>query len=246
MKKFVLILLLILTLALPKLAFAQNGDAVLPLVFNRDFGYADNKQIQGTFSLKVKSDFELTKVEYFIDDQVVFSSTEPPYRYQFNTAQFDPGEHVIYAIGYKSDGTTIKSRTITRKFITSEEAYGNVKKLILPFIALVAIISLGSVTLSVLIGRHKEFQPGVYGIAGGAVCPRCGLPFSRSALAPNLIIGKLQRCPHCGKWSVVPRASKQALHEAEARLERRETQEINEVAEKDDYRKLLDESRFDD
>lgn len=58
---------------------------------------------------------------------------------------------------------------------------------------------------------------GNYGLAGAAICPRCGKPFARPPLGLNLLVGKLSRCPHCGKWSVVARATPAALAEAEAR-----------------------------
>jgi hypothetical protein len=70
----------------------------------------------------------------------------------------------------------------------------------------------------VLLGRRTPFRLGEYGLAGGAVCRRCGLPFSRHSLAPNLLLGKLERCPHCGKWSIVRQASRAELEIAEARF----------------------------
>jgi hypothetical protein len=63
-----------------------------------------------------------------------------------------------------------------------------------------------------------SFVPGQYSLAGGAVCPRCELPYSRKTFSPNLLVGKLERCPHCGKIAVVGRASPSALEAAEARL----------------------------
>ena len=56
-----------------------------------------------------------------------------------------------------------------------------------------------------------------YGLAGGAVCRSCGLPFARDMLAMNLLMGKLTRCPHCGNWAVLPAASPAALEAAEER-----------------------------
>ncbi len=32
----------------------------------------------------------------------------------------------------------------------------------------------------------------------------------------NLVVGKLDRCPHCGKWSLVQRVPQALLHEEEA------------------------------
>lgn len=57
---------------------------------------------------------------------------------------------------------------------------------------------------------------GNYGPAGGAICPHCGRTFARQLLSPNLVVGKLSRCPHCGKWSVVAAASASALAAADA------------------------------
>jgi hypothetical protein len=56
-----------------------------------------------------------------------------------------------------------------------------------------------------------------YGSAGGAVCRKCGLPFARNALDLNVLMGKLVRCPHCGKWAVLPAASPAELAAAEER-----------------------------
>lgn len=88
---------------------------------------------------------------------------------------------------------------------------------------------IAGVVLLVVVGRRllllsgskqaaaSSDAPGDYGLAGGAICPGCGKPFARHPLAPNLLAGKLSRCPHCGKWSVVARATPAALAEAEAR-----------------------------
>ncbi|HEY62859.1 MAG TPA: hypothetical protein G4N95_09450 [Anaerolineae bacterium] len=246
MKRSFLFLSLLALFVCPTIVNAQSNGDTLPLVFSRDFGYGAGNQIQGTFSLKVKDYEDLERVDYLFDDRVVFSSTEPPFRFQFNTAQFGEGIHSIYAIGTKTDGSTIQSNKITREFISSTEAYSNVGKFIIPLLAIVGIISLGGVMLPLVFGRKKTHQPGVYGAAGGAVCPKCGLPFSRSIFAPNLLIGKLQRCPHCGKWSIVPRASKQALADAELRLASDGKIDINKSTGKDEVRQMIEDSRFEE
>ena len=63
-----------------------------------------------------------------------------------------------------------------------------------------------------------SFMPRQYDVSGGAVCPRCELPYSRKTLSPNHLFGKLERCPHCGKIAVVRRATVATLEAAEARL----------------------------
>ena len=53
-------------------------------------------------------------------------------------------------------------------------------------------------------------------MAGGAICPRCQRPFARGVLSPNLLVGKLERCPFCGKWSVLAARPLAELRAAEA------------------------------
>ncbi len=65
-------------------------------------------------------------------------------------------------------------------------------------------------------GTAAKSAFGRYGPAGGAICPRCGQIFARQLLSPNLVTGKLSRCPHCGKWSIVAAASPTVLAAAEA------------------------------
>jgi hypothetical protein len=97
-----------------------------------------------------------------------------------------------------------------------------------------------------LMGRGKEFRSGQYGAAGGAVCPRCTFPYSRNILAPNLVVGKLQRCPHCGKWAIVPRASQSNLEAAEERWAREGTSTVEAPSEEERVRQMLDDSRYDE
>ena len=97
----------------------------------------------------------------------------------------------------------------------------------------------------VLMGRGKTFKPKQYGVAGGAVCPRCTFPYSRNMLAPNLLVGKLQRCPHCGKWAIVPRASQTALDSAEQRWSKEGTSSVEAPSEEEKLRQQIDDSRYD-
>lgn len=93
--------------------------------------------------------------------------------------------------------------------------------LILGFVIVAAVILLmvGRQVLSKP-GKPAALEPGQqrnYGVAGGAVCRGCGLPFARSVMDINMLTGKLVRCPHCGKWGVLPAASPLELRAAEER-----------------------------
>jgi ribosomal protein L32 len=97
------------------------------------------------------------------------------------------------------------------------------------------------------LNRNQEFKLGEYGMAGGAVCKACGLPFSRHTFSPNLLVGKLERCPHCGKTAIARRATPDQLAEAEARLQ---AEEGGGMAQSDEspeerLRRQIEQSRYD-
>ena len=83
-----------------------------------------------------------------------------------------------------------------------------------------------------------------YGPAGGAICPKCGRPFARNLLSPNLLAGKLSRCPHCGKWSVVSRATPAALAAVEAASSASTPSPAADLSPEEKLRRQIDESRY--
>ena len=246
MKKHILFLVLCLLL-LPTTAQAQEDTEGIELRLTRDWGYGGfSGDIQGTFSYRVTGPDNLVRVECYMDDEAIAEITSPPFNYQFNTDNFEPGSHTMYAIGYTPDGTAMESKKITRVFLSAEAAGNMTKVIIVPILIIVGIATFAGILGPVLLGRHKRHRPGVYGPAGGAVCPRCTFPYSRSILALNLLVGKLSRCPHCGKWAIVARASISALEAAEERLADEGQSTIETETEEEKLRKMIDESRFEE
>ena len=243
MRKIYFIAVLLLC-AIPAVALAQDEE--LSLRLTRDFGYGAGAQIQGKFSLRVDGPDNVVKVDFIIDGETVHTATEPPYRYQFNTNEYAPGMHTMTAIGYKADGTPVHGAEFVRQFLSDDQAKSSTMKLIVPVLVIVGIATLLGALGPVLIRRGKEFKPGSYGTAGGAVCPRCTFPYARSIMAPNLVVGKLSRCPHCGKWAVVTAASQAALAAAEVRLAADNQGEVKQDSETEKLRQRMDESRFED
>lgn len=151
----------------------------------------------------------------------------------------------MFAEGVLSDGTILESNHISKIFLSSDQAFGETQQIIGPILIGTALLTLLGVGVPLLANRNKVFVLGKYGPAGGVVCPRCELPFSRSVLSPNLLVGKLVRCPHCGKITISPRASNTRLQEAESRYTRIDEPGMAHPG-KDDLHKLLDDSRFED
>lgn len=225
-------------------AAAQSQEADLRLRLRRDFGYGAGTQIRGRFSMIVDELDGLQRVEFLIDDEVVGNDSEAPFRLQFNTSGYELGWHTLRAVGFTVDGRELRSNVFQRQFVT-----GSASTYIV--VAVVALI-LGFRLVSYLVTRNKatEQKKYVYGMYGGAICPRCGRPFSRHWWAPNLIAGKLDRCPHCGKWHFSTRATPQMLASAERFADELDAEEGDAVErpgkgdEEEQLRKRLDESRF--
>ena len=63
----------------------------------------------------------------------------------------------------------------------------------------------GAIVLLVVLNRATTSVPATTpGLFGEAICPECGRVYARSALALNLGARRLERCPHCGRWHLVP------------------------------------------
>lgn len=233
--------------------YAQSEDE-LNLKLSRDFGYSSGTgRIQGTFSMHVSGPDNLTRVEFLMDDNILGEVNDPPFRFQFNTDSYSEGVHTMIARGYTSDGKVLSSNERRAEFVSSEEVPQQVLKIILPIFALIFVISIISILIPTLTGKGKKStvplgSPRSYGMSGGAICPKCKRPFGINVLAINLLIGKLDRCPHCGRWTIVQRASVQELRMAEA-AELEQTPQDNgelQLSEEDKLKKEIDESKYQD
>lgn len=240
-------ILLLVSLAVVAAQPALQQEPELAVSLSRDFGYGgfDNR-IEGLFTIRAEGPEDLVRVDFYIDSESINSDANAPFAYQFTTNDFAPGEHRLYAIGSTSSDTQVRSNELIRVFLTPEQAGGAVYEVVVPILAIaLAAIALTAV-VPMLLNRGKRPVLGQYGALGAAVCPKCGLPSSYNFLAPNMVVGKLQRCPHCGKWSIMRRASPAELAAAEALWRRQESG--SGAAQPDDeanrQRRQIDDSRY--
>jgi hypothetical protein len=218
-------------------------DEELTLNFSRDWGYSSGSgKIQGVFSMKVTSSVSLTQVTFYIDSLEIGKADKEPYKIQFNTDDYPAGIHTMYAIGVTSDGRELKTKKVKTEFISAEESNKAALSILGPILGLALIIVVVSAIVPVLTSRkNSPLQAGTqrnYGIAGGTICPKCKRPFARHILAPNMFLGKLERCPHCGKWCVARLYSIDLLREAE------KAELINPIKRDDDSDNSLGDDNF--
>lgn len=201
------------------LAIGQDDQPPLTLSLRKEFGYRGGNQIQGKFILHVEGPEDLAQVQYLIDGKVIGEVGMAPFDLSFNTSAYPLGQHTVQAKGLTVDGVTLTSERYEVVFISAEAGARAAVTIILPILAGIVVVTILSHLVSGRFGRRSDAtRPGEYGIAGGAVCSKCGLPFSRHVLSPNLIAGKLERCPHCERWAIVRRAGPAELEIAEAKL----------------------------
>lgn len=234
-------------------ALAQEPEELI-LSLRRNFGYSSGTgRIQGNFTASASGPENLSQVVFLIDGQEMGVVTQSPFEIKFDTDNFDLGVHTLSAIGYTADGQELQSTGQRREFVPAEEGWQTAGKIAIPIFGVVFLIMLLSFVLPMVLGRGKRSSvplgaPRSYGMLGGAICPKCGRPFGMHIWGFNLVAGKFDRCPHCGRWSLVNRASTSALHAAEAaELEGTGTEpSAPAVSSEEEIRKELDDSRYQD
>ena len=242
------LLLAALLLAAAALPAAAQEQPELRLRMSRDFGYAAGSDIQGTFSITASGPDDLARVVFFIDGARMGEAAQPPFKLRFDTGQYSLGPHTIYALGTTAAGREVRSNEIHANFVSAAESWETVQRIMLPILAITAAVMLLSFGLAFTSGRKlQNLPPGTprqYGPAGGAICRRCQRPFPRHFLSPNMLVGKLERCAFCGKWSIVPAMPLAMLRTAEAAELETAAPDLPPGDPEAGLRKAIDESRY--
>lgn len=212
MKSALLSLLLLALFATPALA-----QSALTLDLSRDFGYGGfNGEIEGLFSMHASGPADLARVLFYIDDLLIAEDTTAPFGVQFTTKDYAPGQHTLHAVGFTAGGDQLASNEFVRVFLSPEQAGEATIGLIIPLVVVLGGLAVAGILLPLLFGRAKPTL-GKYGLSGGAVCPKCALPFPLHVFSFHALNVRFERCPHCGKWAWVRRALPAELAAAEDR-----------------------------
>lgn len=248
MRRWKLLLFVVFALAAALPAWAQTQSPELSLNLRRNFGFSAGGRIQGAFTLTAIGPDNLARVDFLFDGKIVSTALQAPFAYSFSTGQYPLGVHTMSAMGVTTAGARLTSTVRSVEFVSPEVGWQVGAQIGLPILGVVLLIALVATLAPLLLDRRRgPFRPGVYGAAGGAVCPRCKLPFPLHLMSMHVLTGKFERCPHCGKWSLVSRASAKALAEAEARLQDDSHRgHLAEPSTADAMRQMIDDSRFED
>jgi hypothetical protein len=248
MKKYSVAILIAILVSLVIISAASTQGEELTLGLSRDFGSGGfNGDIQGTFTVKASGPANLERVQFFLDDTGLGEDSESPFAIQFFTDNYPNGAHVFRAVGYTTDGKQLKSQTISARFISKEEGSAAALKIIVPILAVVfGAMAISAITTMINVRKGKKLPAGAARsyTFGGGICPKCKRPFGFQLLGIHMFGRKLTPCPHCGKWSVVKRATMSELHAAEQAELDTEKAQIHEASREEKLRKELDNSKF--
>lgn len=251
-KRFLLFWVSLILIPIHFAAAQTTQPPVIELSLRRDWGYGSFGELQGLMTLSAKSAQPLTRVTFFINGNIMAEDTEPPFAFQFNTDDYPPGNTRLWAEGFDDAGNRLTSNEIKVRFLSAEEANRKTREIIIPVLVLAGGAILLSAIIPLWMGRGNPttaLPPGTarnYGLLGGAVCPKCARPFALHWWAPNAsFTGKLDRCPHCGKWSLVRRAPLEVLRAAEqAELETAQSTVPEFISSEERLRREIEQSRF--
>jgi hypothetical protein len=244
------LLLLTLWLALTAAAFAQSDELVLSV--HRIFGYGGGSQIQGQFRLEASGPANLAAVTFKIDETIVATVGQPPFRVDFSTDDYPLGWHDLTALGETSDGRALASAPRRFEFVSAAEGWQAAGRIIVPVLIVAGLaiaIGLGVPLAQALRGKPAPLPPGTprrYGLMGGAICPKCGRPFARHWWGLNAGLSKFDRCDNCGRWSLVRAEPLEKLRAAETAEVEHPATIAPDLSPEEKLRRQLDDSKFRD
>jgi hypothetical protein len=251
MKKIFKSMLIVISIGFLGWGIVHAQTEEITLGMSRDFGYSSGTgKIQGLFSMKVTSTVRLKEVDFYIDTESIGKDSIEPYKIQFTTDDYPPGQHMLYAVGITLDERELRTKEINVLFVTADESNKAALSIVIPVLGLVLVITLLSAVFPALSARKKGTLPAGtarnYGFAGGTICPKCKRPFSLHVLGLNMLTGKLECCPHCGKWGIFRSYPIDKLREAEkAELDGMANILGNtNIKTEEELRKEIDDSKF--
>ena len=159
---------------------------------------------------------------------------------------------ILLSLTFMSVGSTHNTESnpilsIKARFVSEDDGITAVLQVILP-ILVVVLGALAITAIPTMINVRKGIKlpagaPRSYPFGGG-ICPQCKRPFGFQAFSLHIIVGKITPCPHCGRWSIVRRASLRDLHAAEQAELVTEKGKIAEASKEEKMREALDDSRY--
>jgi hypothetical protein len=152
---FILIFILLSGMATPVRA---QEDTPFVLRLSRNFGYSSGTgKIQGNFTIKVSGPQDLSRVVFYINDEVMGEVNQAPLELNFHTGNYPVGVYTLRAIGYTSGGRELHSNEQKREFVSAQEGLQTAGKIIIPLFCYHSAVYAGLIRVSL---AHRQKKSG--------------------------------------------------------------------------------------
>ncbi|MDR2707312.1 MAG: hypothetical protein LBB87_00990 [Nitrososphaerota archaeon] len=150
----VIISSILLLVVFANFSVAQSDEkSSLHLSSFKNNGYAAFNEINGQFTISAEASSNIVRVEFYLDDNLMLNATSTPYRWSFNTNDYDIGEHTLNVVGVTSSGETV-TETRQYNFISFPTMF------VIGIIVLIVVIFLVSIIIASKTRRiHHNKQP---------------------------------------------------------------------------------------
>lgn len=123
------------------------------LSWYKDNGYGLGNDIGGQWTITPAVSSDVTRVEFYLDNQLQQNATSAPFQWSFNTADYSTGTHTIKAVAYNAQGQTATAQA-DRNFVEYS------MDLIWIILVVVIVVIAVSLVLSLYWVRKKEAKKG--------------------------------------------------------------------------------------
>ncbi len=161
--------------------------AGIELRLNRDFGSSFGNRIKGRFTARARGADGAERVEFYLDEALVATATEEPFRWTFKTDDYPAGEHTIRAVAYFEGGRT-EEAYIVKEFISSTGTWWTL------YIVGIILFVAGMSVFSIWVTNRERKRP-----QGKTRCPMCGSVFDRKWSPMHKGSAYRNTCPFCAK-----------------------------------------------
>jgi hypothetical protein len=140
-------LLLTCLLAVSNGLGSVEAKPTLSVILYKDNGYSTGSDINGFFTVQTEVSRDVTRVEFYLDNQLEANVTTSPFSWPFNTNNYTLGLHTIKVVAYNAAGEEAAAE-IQRNFVEFPTL----------FVGVIIVVVIVSVVGAIFLARRREAQ----------------------------------------------------------------------------------------
>jgi NADH:ubiquinone oxidoreductase subunit K len=123
-------------------AATAQAAPTLSLNWYKNNGYGMGNDIGGQWTITAVTSADVSRVEFYLDNQLQQNSTQAPFKWAFNTADYSLGAHTVKAVAYAAEGQTGTVQA-DRNFVeySAENVFGVVIGVFVAVIAIALVVA---------------------------------------------------------------------------------------------------------